>query len=137
MPDNILIAVPCPYANADTHAGNIAGAYLPADIFARYHRLAGHRVLMVSGTDAHGTPITVRADAEGTSPQAVYQRFHQRFLELFLKLGLTYDLFTTTHTRNHFRGSQDIFTALLDHGYLSRQEEPQWYAASEGRLLAD
>src|SRR3989304_6311047 len=135
MTDHILVSVAWPYANADIHVGNIVGAYLPADIFARYHRLAGNRVLMVSGTDAHGTPITVRADAEGTSPQAVYQRFHQRFLELFLKLGLSYDLFTTTHTRNHFRVSQDIFTALLDHGYLYRQEEPQWYAASEGRFL--
>ena len=137
MSDHILVSVAWPYANADIHVGNIVGAYLPADIFARYHRLAGNRVLMVSGTDAHGTPITVRADAEGTSPQAVYQRFHQRFLELFLKLGLTYDLFTTTHTRNHFRVSQDIFTALLDHGCLYRQEEPQWYAASEGRFLPD
>jgi methionyl-tRNA synthetase len=137
MTHNILVSVAWPYANADIHVGNIVGAYLPADIFARYHRLAGNRVLMVSGTDAHGTPITVRADAEGTSPEAVYQRFHQRFLELFLKLGLSYDLFTTTHTRNHFQVSQDIFTALLDHGYLYRQEEPQWYAPSEGRFLPD
>jgi methionyl-tRNA synthetase len=137
MADNILVSVAWPYANADIHVGNIVGAYLPADIFARYHRLAGNRVLMVSGTDAHGTPITVRADAEGTSPQAVYQRFHQRFLELFVKLGLSYDLFTTTHTRNHFQVSQDIFTALLDHGYLYRQAEPQWYAPDEGRFLPD
>jgi methionyl-tRNA synthetase len=135
--DNILVSVAWPYANADIHVGNIVGAYLPADIFARYHRLAGNRVLMVSGTDAHGTPITVRADAEGTSPQAVYQRFHQRFLELLLKLGLSYDLFTTTHTRNHFQVSQDIFSALLEHGHLYRQEEPQWYAPSEGRFLPD
>src|SRR3990170_3589381 len=137
MSDHILVSVAWPYANADIHVGNIVGAYLPADIFARYHRLAGNRVLMVSGTDAHGTPITVRADAEATSPLAVYQRFHQRFLELFLKLGLSYDLFTTTHTRNHFQVSQDIFTALLDRGYLYRQEEPQWYAPSEGRFLPD
>jgi len=137
MSDNILVSVAWPYANADIHVGNIVGAYLPADIFARYHRLAGNRVLMVSGTDAHGTPITVRADAEGTSPQAVYQRFHQRFLELFLKLGLSYDLFTTTHTHNHFRVSQDIFSALLDHGYLFRQEEAQWYAPAENRFLPD
>ena len=137
MTANILVSVAWPYANADVHVGNIVGAYLPADIFARYHRLAGNRVLMVSGTDAHGTPITVRADAEQTSPQAVYQRFHRRFLDLFLKLGLTYDLFTTTHTKNHFRVSQDIFSALLDHGFLYRQEEPQWYAPSEGRFLPD
>ncbi len=98
MTETILVAVAWPYANADIHVGNLVGAYLPADIFARYHRLAGNRVLMVSGTDSHGTPITVRADAEGTTPQAVYHRFHQRFLDLFLRLGLTYDLFTSTHT---------------------------------------
>src|SRR3989304_76 len=137
MTDKILVAVAWPYANADIHVGNIVGAYLPADIFPRYHRLAGNRVLMVSGTDAHGTPITVRADAEGTSPQSVYARFHQRFLDLFLKLGLTYDLFTSTHTENHFRVSQDLFRALLANGYLFRQEEPQWYSSSEGRFLPD
>jgi methionyl-tRNA synthetase len=137
MADTILVSVAWPYANADIHVGNLVGAYLPADIFARYHRLAGNRVLMVSGTDAHGTPITVRADAEGLSPQAVYERYHRRFLELLEKFGVSYDLFTSTHTRNHFRVSQDIFTALLDHGYLYRQEEPQWYAPSEGRFLPD
>jgi methionyl-tRNA synthetase len=92
---------------------------------------------MVSGTDAHGTPITVRADAEQTSPQSVYTRFHRRFLELFQKLGLTYDLFTSTHTENHFRVSQDLFRALLANGHLFRQEEPQWYSSSEKRFLPD
>src|SRR3990170_4899171 len=133
----ILIAVAWPYANADIHAGNIAGAYLPADIFARYHRLAGHRVLMVSGTDSHGTPITVRADAEQTTPAAVYQRFHQRFLELLVRLGLSYDLFTSTHTENHFRVSQDLFLRLDANGYLFRQEEDQWYSPTERRFLPD
>src|SRR5574341_2538316 len=101
MSENILVAVAWPYANADIHVGNITGAYLPADIFARYHRLRGNHVLMVSGADAHGTPITVRADAEGKTPQEVYGTFHSRFLELFAKLGLTYDLFSSTHTENH------------------------------------
>jgi methionyl-tRNA synthetase len=137
MTDTILVAVAWPYANADIHAGNIAGAYLPADIFARYHRLAGHRVLMVSGTDSHGTPITVRADAEGTTPQAVYQRFHRRFLDLFLQAGLSYDLFTTTHSENHFRVSQDLFLALDANGYLYRQSEDQWYSPDENRFLPD
>src|SRR3972149_10996364 len=104
MTSNILVAVAWPYANADIHVGNIVGAYLPADIFARYHRLVGNRVLMVSGTDAHGTPITVRADAEQTSPQAVYARFHTRFLELFQKLGPTSHLFTSTPPENPFPG---------------------------------
>jgi methionyl-tRNA synthetase len=137
MTDNILVAVAWPYANADIHVGNVAGAYLPADIFSRYHRLAGRRVLMVSGTDAHGTPITVRADAESTTPQTVYERFHRRFLELFVGLGLSYDLFTSTHTENHFKVSQDLFQRLDVNGYLFRQEEAQWYSPSEKRFLPD
>jgi methionyl-tRNA synthetase len=137
MAANILVAVAWPYANADIHVGNIAGAYLPADIFARYHRLRGNRVLMVSGTDSHGTPITVQADAEGVSPQEVYARFHRRFLDLFVRLGLSYDLFTTTHSENHFRVSQDVFTGLRQNGFLYTQEEPQWFSPQENRFLPD
>ena len=85
MTEKILVAVAWPYANADIHVGNITGAYLPADIFARYHRLKGNDVLMVSGSDAHGTPITVRADAEGKPAEAFYKHFHARFLDLFLE----------------------------------------------------
>ena len=73
MSEDILVAVAWPYANSHIHVGNLTGSYLPADIFARYHRLAGHRVAMVSGSDAHGTPVTVRADAEGLTPEQVYQ----------------------------------------------------------------
>jgi methionyl-tRNA synthetase len=137
MPENILVAVAWPYANADIHVGNIVGAYLPADIYARYHRLAGNNVLMVSGSDAHGTPVTVRADAEQTTPQAVYEHFHRRFLELFARLGLAYDLFTSTHTENHFRVSQDVFLKLRENGNLFTQTEKQWYAPSEKRFLPD
>jgi len=137
MSENILVAVAWPYANADIHVGNIVGAYLPADIFARYHRLAGNNVLMVSGSDAHGTPITVRADAEGKSALEVYAHFHRRFLDLFIRLGLTYDLFTSTHTENHFRISQDIFLKLRENGYLFTQTEKQWYAPDEKRFLPD
>ena len=75
MPEKILVAVAWPYANANIHVGNITGAYLPADIFARYHRLKGNEVIMVSGSDAHGTPITVRADAEGRQAEEVYKGF--------------------------------------------------------------
>jgi methionyl-tRNA synthetase len=137
MTENILVAVAWPYANAKIHAGNITGSYLPADIFARYHRLLGNRVLMVSGSDAHGTPVTVRADAEGTTSIQVYQRYHASFLELFQQLGLTYDLYTSTHTQNHFRVSQAVFLALKQNGYLYTETQPQWYAPSQGRFLPD
>lgn len=137
MSKNILVAVAWPYANSDIHVGNITGSYLPADIFARYQRLAGNRVIMVSGSDAHGTPVTVRAEAVGTTPIEVYQGFHQGFLELFQKLGLTYDLFTSTHTENHFKVAQTIFLALQQNGYLYAQRQKQWYTPTQERFLPD
>ncbi len=85
MTENILVCTAWPYANGDLHIGHLAGAYLPPDIFARYHRLKGNTVLMVSGSDSHGTPITIRADAEGVTPLEVFERFHLRFLETFQK----------------------------------------------------
>jgi methionyl-tRNA synthetase len=137
MPKNILVAVAWPYSNSPIHVGNITGSYLPADIFARYQRLLGNRVLMVSGSDAHGTPVTVRADADKISPLEVYQKFHAGFLELFQKLGLSYDLFTSTHTSNHFKVSQAIFLALNQNGYLYTDRQQQWYSPSLGRFLPD
>jgi methionyl-tRNA synthetase len=137
MNDNILVAVAWPYSNSLIHVGNITGSYLPADIFARYQRLAGNQVLMVSGSDSHGTPVTVRADAEGTTPVQVYQHYHRGFLELFQKLGLSYDLFTSTHTTNHFKVSQSIFLALQQNGYLYTERQQQWYSPSQKRFLPD
>jgi methionyl-tRNA synthetase len=137
MPSNILVSVAWPYANSLIHVGNITGSYLPADIFARYQRLAGNNVLMVSGSDSHGTPVTVRADADNKSPLEVYTNFHQGFLELFLRLGLTYDLFTSTHTENHFKVSQSIFLALEKSGYLYTDRQKQWYSATQQRFLPD
>jgi len=137
MTQNILVAVAWPYANSEIHVGNLTGSYLPADIFARFQRLKGNRVVMVSGSDSHGTPVTVRADAEGTTPYQVYQRYHQGFLELFQKAGLTYDLFTSTHTSNHFKVSQAIFLALNHNGYLYTQSEQQWFSPTQNRFLPD
>jgi methionyl-tRNA synthetase len=137
MPDFILSAVAWPYANSNIHVGNITGSYLPADIFTRYHRLKGNYVLMVSGSDAHGTPVTVSADTEGTTAYQVYQKYHARFLDLFQKLGLTYDLFTSTHTDNHYRVSQTMFLALQHNGYLYTETQKQWYAPSQQRFLPD
>jgi methionyl-tRNA synthetase len=137
MPSNILVSVAWPYANSLIHVGNITGSYLPADIFARYQRLAGNNVLMVSGSDSHGTPVTVRADADGTTPLDVYSQFHTGFLELFQRLGLTYDLFTSTHTENHFKVSQSIFLALEKNGYLFTDKQKQWYSPTQERFLPD
>jgi methionyl-tRNA synthetase len=137
MPDLIHISVAWPYANGDLHVGHLAGAYLPADIFARYHRLKGDRVLMVSGSDSHGTPITVEADKRGQTPRQVFEHYHHRFLETQKAIGISYDLFTHTDTENHHRIAQDFFTKLHDNGYLYRETQHQLYSESEGRFLPD
>jgi methionyl-tRNA synthetase len=137
MSDPILVAVAWPYANAEIHVGNLTGSYLPADIFARFQRLKDQQVLMVSGTDSHGTPITVRADNEGISAIEVYQHYHETFLQLFLKLGLTYDIFTSTHTSNHFDVAQKFFLALKENGFLYTDSQLQWYSPAQKRFLPD
>jgi len=137
MPENILIAIAWPYANAEIHVGNITGSHLPGDIVARYHRLKGNKVLMVSGTDSHGTPVTLAADKEGKPVEEVYKKYHDGFLELFQGFGITYDLFTTTHTDNHFKVSQSMFLALKQNGYLFTQFSKQWYSPSSKRFLPD
>ena len=98
MSRRILVAVTWPYASGPRHLGHLAGAYLPADIFARYHRLRGNQVLMVSGSDVHGTPITVRADQEGVEPQVIVDRYHAEFLRDWGDLGISWDLYTSTGT---------------------------------------
>jgi methionyl-tRNA synthetase len=137
MSENILIAIAWPYANAEIHVGNITGSHLPGDIVARYHRLKGNHVLMVSGTDSHGTPVTIRADAEGLPVEAVYKKYHETFLDVFKGYGITYDLFTSTHTENHFKVSQSIFLALKENGFLFTQKSMQWYSPSAGKFLPD
>ena len=137
MTENILIAIAWPYANAKIHVGNITSTHLPGDIVARFHRLKGNRVLVVSGTDSHGTPVTLRADADGKPVEEVYQYYHSTFLDLFQQLGITYDLFTTTHTENHFKVSQSIFLALKENGFLFTETRPQWYSPGAGRFLPD
>ena len=137
MKQPVLVTAAWPYANAFIHVGNLSGAYLPADIFARYQRLKGRDTLFVSGTDAHGTPITVRADDEKTTPEVIYKRYHESFLDMQQKVGISYDLFTSTHTENHFKVSQDIFLALQENGYLYKATEKQWYAPSQEKFLPD
>ena len=137
MPENILIAIAWPYANAEIHVGNITGSHLPGDIVARYHRLKGNRVLVVSGTDSHGTPVVIAADKEGKPVEEVYKKYHETFLEVFKGFGITYDLFTTTHTENHFKVSQSIFLALQRNGYIFKQFSKQWYSPTARKFLPD
>ncbi len=137
MPEYIHVSVAWPYANGDLHAGHLAGAYLPADIFARFHRLKGNHVLMVSGSDSHGTPITVEADRLGITPRDVFEHYHRRFLEAQQAIGISYDLFTHTDTENHHRIAQDFFRILLERGYLYKKTQRLLYSQTEKRFLPD
>ena len=137
MPERIFIGVAWPYANGPLHLGHVAGCYLPADIFARYHRLKGDDVLMVSGSDTHGTPITVRAEQEGIEPQDVVDRYHAMFMDSWERLGITFDLFTSTNTANHREVVQEIFTALLEKGYIYTATMQLAYCAECARFLPD
>ncbi|GAB4113012.1 MAG: methionine--tRNA ligase [Roseiflexaceae bacterium] len=137
MADPILVAVAWPYVNGPFHVGHIAGAYLPADIFARFQRLRGRSVLMVSGSDCHGTPITLAAEREQITPQDVIRRFHPTFLNTFQSLGITFDLFTQTYTENHYAVTTDIFRTLLEKGYIYRETMVGSYSESLGRFLPD
>src|SRR3989304_3092954 len=130
MPDIIHVSVAWPYANGDLHIGHLAGALLPADIFARYHRLKGNRVLMVSGSDSHGTPITVEADRRGIPPRQLFEHYHRRALGTQRAIGISYDLFTHTDTENHHRIAQDFFRRLLEGEYLYRGRQQQVYSDS-------
>ncbi|MEE9177832.1 MAG: methionine--tRNA ligase [Acidimicrobiia bacterium] len=137
MSRRILVAVAWPYASGSLHLGHLGGAYLPADIFARYHRIAGNDVLMVSGSDANGTPITVKADEMGISPQEVVDRYHPEILGYWETLGISFDLFTTTMTENHHSVTQEFFLRLLEAGYLTKASSEQFYDPDAGRFLPD
>ncbi len=134
---HVLVAVAWPYANGSLHLGHLAGAYLPADIFARYHRIAGSRVLMVSGSDGHGTPITVRAEQESTTPREVVERFHPEFLRYWDELGISFDLFTTTLTENHAATTQEVLRGLHANGYLEARTTRQPFDPVAQRFLPD
>ncbi len=137
MPENILVAVAWPYANAEIHVGNLTGSHLPGDIVARYHRLKGNNVLMITGTDSHGTPVTIKADQLGKPVEEVYKFYHEGFIDLFRKIGISYDLYTSTHTENHFKVSQTMFLALQKNGFLFKQFSKQWYSPSANKFLPD
>ncbi len=136
-PRNILTAVAWPYANGPRHIGHVSGFGVPSDVFSRYHRMAGDRVLMVSGTDENGTPITVAADAEGVSPREIADRNNRIIVEDLVALGLSYDLFTRTSTVNHHEVAQEIFLGLLKNGYVFPKTTLGAISPSTGRTLPD
>ena len=133
----ILSAPAWPYANGPRHIGHVSGFALPCDMFSRYQRMAGNRVLMVSGTDEHGTPIQVQADAEGVSARELADRYNRVIVNDLTSLGMTYDLFTRTTTLNHYAVTQEIFVRLLENGYIFSKTTLGAISPSTGRTLPD
>jgi methionyl-tRNA synthetase len=137
MAKRILVAVAWPYASGARHIGHVAGFGVPSDVFARYHRLRGDEVLMVSGTDEHGTPVMVAGDQEGRSPRETADHYSQLIRDDLQQLGLSYDLFTRTTTQNHYRVVQDLFRTLYDRGYVTEQRMLVAFSATTGNTLPD
>src|SRR6476659_4224807 len=133
----VLVAPAWPYASGRRHLGHVVGFAVPADIFARYHRLKGDDVLMVSGTDEHGTPVMVTADREGVSPREIAERYNKLTREDLRNLGITYDNFTRTTTQNHARVTTDMFRTLYDHGCLIEKTTLGAFSPSTGNTLPD
>ena len=136
-PKHILTAPAWPYANGPRHIGHVSGFALPSDMFSRYQRMAGNRVLMVSGTDEHGTPIQVQADKEGVGVREIVDRYNGVIGTDLLNLGMSYDLFTRTTTRNHYAVTQEIFLTLLKNGYIFPRTTLGAISPSTGRTLPD
>jgi len=137
MSKNILVAVAWPYASGSRHLGHIGGAYLPADIFARYNRMIGNNVIMVSGSDVHGTPITVRADDEGVEPIEIVNRYHAEFLGYWEKLNIQWDNYTTTMTDNHKEVTQEMFLKIKENGFIEKNKSIQAFDPKENKFLPD
>jgi methionyl-tRNA synthetase len=134
---HILTAVAWPYANGPRHIGHVAGFGVPSDVFSRYMRMAGHSVLMVSGTDEHGTPILVQAEKEGVSPRQLADRYNRMIVEDLAALGLSYDLFTRTTTKNHYAVAQELFKTVYQNGYMIKKATLGAISPSTGRTLPD
>ncbi|ROO51210.1 methionyl-tRNA synthetase [Micromonospora sp. Llam0] len=134
---HVLAAVAWPYANGPRHIGHVSGFGVPSDVFSRYMRMAGHDVLMISGTDEHGTPIQVQADSEGLKPRELADRYNRVIVEDLHGLGLSYDLFTRTTTGNHYQVVQELFETLHRNGYIVAKTTLGAISPSTGRTLPD
>src|SRR5438067_1018716 len=136
-PDRVLVCVAWPYANGPLHLGHVAGSLLPPDVFARYHRLRGHDVAMVSGSDMHGTPITVAAEKAGEAPEAFAEKNRKLHDEALKALHIRFDLFTSTATPNHREVVQEVFVTLLRNGFIDKRTMTAPFDAKAKRFLPD
>jgi methionyl-tRNA synthetase len=132
-----LVTSALPYANGHIHLGHIAGAYLPADIYVRFKRLRGDKILYVGGSDEHGVPITLTALKEGVSPKEVIDRYHEANAQAFRDLGISYDIYGRTSWPLHAETTQAFFTKLGEGGFIETQEMELWYSEGLQRFLPD
>lgn len=137
VPKKIFIGVSWPYANGDIHLGHLAGQNIACDVFARYHRLKGHDILMVSGSDSHGAPVIFKAEELGVTPANLAQEYHEKIVNTFQKLGLVYENYTKTTTQNHKDVVQNIFNVLNEFGYLEIRTTEQYFDKKVNRFLPD
>ncbi len=132
-----LITSALPYANGEIHLGHLAGAYLPADIYARYLRLRGRDVLYICGSDEYGVPITLTAEKLGITPKELVDRNHASIKDSFERFGMTFDNFSQTSRDIHTETSQAFFKDLFDQGVFKQKTTEQFYSPSQKRFLAD
>ncbi|ATZ07466.1 methionine--tRNA ligase [Corynebacterium striatum] len=137
MTESVVVNVAWPYANGPRHIGHVAGFGVPSDVFARFQRMRGRNVLMVSGTDEHGTPLLVQADKEGVTVRELADRYNRQIVTDLAGLGLSYDLFTRTTTRNHYSVVQELFKGLYENGYMLKETTQGAISPSTGRTLPD
>ena len=132
-----LITSALPYANGPVHIGHLAGVYVPADIYARYLRMCGRNVLFIGGSDEHGVPITIKAKAEGVTPQDIVDRYHNIIKDSFASLGISFDVYGRTTSETHRRVASDFFRRLYDKGEFISKTSEQLYDEKAGQFLAD
>ncbi len=132
-----LITSALPYANGPVHIGHLAGVYVPADIYARYLRMKGEDVLFIGGSDEHGVPITLKAKKEGTTPQAVVDKYHGMIKDSFEKFGISFDVYSRTSAKIHHETASEIFRTLYDKGEFVEQTSEQFFDEEASQFLAD
>ena len=136
-PERLLVTAALPYANGPIHLGHLAGAYLPSDIYVRYQRLKKREIVFICGSDEHGVPITLTADKEGITPQAVVDRYHGMNKAAFEKLGISFDNYSRTSLPLHHSTAQEFFLDFQSRGILKEKQEKQFYDEKARMFLPD
>ena len=132
-----LVTCALPYANGPVHIGHLAGVYVPADIFVRYKRMRGEDVLFICGSDEHGVPITIKARANGVTPQDIVDKYHGIIKDSFMRLGINFDIYSRTTSAVHNKNASEFFRELYDKGKFITKESEQYYDPEAKTFLAD